>query len=100
MPNGPDKKSVIHRKPRDLEVFLPVGRDRIGSDRINIHPGIESALNIPWNELKYKTEGIKEFGIQNSGIGIERWSGFFSLTLPVLSSDHVWGSSWTSRRAS
>lgn len=45
---------------QDLKDFSHVGEE--GWKWVDIHKGIDSTLNIVWNELKYKCEIHKEFG--------------------------------------
>ncbi len=45
---------------QDLKDFSHVGED--GWKWADLHRGLESTLNIVWNELKYKCQVIKEFG--------------------------------------
>ncbi|MDC4226375.1 MAG: PAS domain S-box protein [Candidatus Manganitrophus sp.] len=55
-----DGMERVRRIVQDLKEFSHVGRaERM---RMNLNQGIESTLNIVWNELKYKAEVIKELG--------------------------------------
>ncbi len=49
-------KKIVH----DLKDFAHPGEDKLVSADIN--DGIESTLNVVWNELKYKAEVKKEYG--------------------------------------
>ncbi|TAK05945.1 MAG: PAS domain S-box protein [Candidatus Manganitrophaceae bacterium] len=50
----------VRRIVQDLKEFSHI--DRAERMRFNLNGGIESTLNIVWNELKYKAEVIKELG--------------------------------------
>jgi len=50
----------IKRIVIDLKDFAHPGEDKVQT--IDINKGIESTLNIVWNELKYKAEVKKEYG--------------------------------------
>ena len=49
-------KSIV----QDLKDFSHVGESE--KQMANIEQGLDSTLNVVWNELKYKTEVIKEYG--------------------------------------
>ncbi|MDY6790953.1 MAG: response regulator [Thermodesulfobacteriota bacterium] len=49
-------KKIVH----DLKDFAHPGEDKIQS--VNINDGIETTLNVVWNELKYKATVTKKFG--------------------------------------
>jgi PAS domain S-box-containing protein len=55
-----DGMERVRQIVQDLKEFSHV--DRAERMRFNINQGIESTLNIVWNELKYKAEVIKELG--------------------------------------
>jgi PAS domain S-box-containing protein len=55
-----DGMDRVRQIVQDLKEFSHV--DRAERMRFNINQGIESTLNIVWNELKYKAELIKELG--------------------------------------
>ncbi|MGY6519314.1 MAG: ATP-binding protein [Lysobacteraceae bacterium] len=46
---------------RDLKEFSHAGRDESWT-RVDLHRGLDSTLNIVWNELKYKARVRKEYG--------------------------------------
>lgn len=46
---------------RDLKEFSHTGRDESWT-RVDLHRGLDSTLNIVWNELKYKARISKEYG--------------------------------------
>jgi len=45
---------------RDLREFSHVGESEM--QYVDLHTGLESTLNVVWNEIKYKAEVVKEFG--------------------------------------
>jgi signal transduction histidine kinase len=45
---------------QDLKMFSHADSDEL--KMADIHSGLDSTLNVIWNELKYKTEVIKEYG--------------------------------------
>ena len=49
----------VKRIVRDLKDFSHV--DSGGHQQANLETGLDSTLNVVWNELKYKTEVIKEY---------------------------------------
>jgi PAS domain S-box-containing protein len=55
-----DGMDRVRRIVQDLKEFSHV--DRAERMRFNLNQGIESTLNIVWNELKYKAEVVKELG--------------------------------------
>lgn len=50
----------VRKIVQDLKDFSRVGGT--GWQRVNIHEGLESTLNIVWNEIKYKAEVDREYG--------------------------------------
>jgi PAS domain S-box-containing protein len=50
----------IKRIVQDMKSFAHPGEDKLKATDIN--KGLESTLNIAWNELKYKAEVVKDFG--------------------------------------
>jgi len=50
----------MHKIVRDLKSFSHVADEDWG--RADLHQGIDSTLNIVWNELRYKCQLIKEYG--------------------------------------
>lgn len=50
----------VKRIVQDLKDFSHVGESEM--QWANLEDGLESTLNVVWNELKYKTEVIKDFG--------------------------------------
>ena len=50
----------VRRIVQNLREFSHVDRDEMSL--ANLNDGVESTLNIVWNELKYKAEVVKEYG--------------------------------------
>ena len=50
----------VKRIVQDLKDFSHVGESE--KQWANLEAGLESTLNVVWNELKYKTEVVKEYG--------------------------------------
>ena len=50
----------VRKIVQDLKDFSRV--DSTGWQRANLHDGLESTLNIVWNEIKYKAEVDREYG--------------------------------------
>ena len=50
----------VKRIVRDLREFSHV--DRAEWEAVDLHQGLESTLNIAWNEIKYKAQVIREYG--------------------------------------
>ena len=50
----------VRKIVQDLKDFSRVGGT--GWERVNLHRGLESTLNILWNEIKYKAEVDREYG--------------------------------------
>jgi signal transduction histidine kinase len=53
--------SRVKKIVQDLKEFAHV--DRAEWQEADLHKGIDSTLNIVWNELKYKAEVVKEYGV-------------------------------------
>ena len=49
----------VHKIVQDLKDFSRVGGT--GWERVNLHQGLESTLNIVWNEIKYKAEVDRDY---------------------------------------
>lgn len=52
--------SRVKKIVQDLKDFSHV--DEAEWQWVDLHKGLESTLNVVWNELKYKTEVVKEYG--------------------------------------
>ncbi len=50
----------VRRIVQDLKDFSHAGE--VTRQRVDLHPGIDSTLNIVWNEIKHKATVIKEYG--------------------------------------
>jgi two-component system NtrC family sensor kinase len=50
----------VRRIVQDLKDFSHV--DNAELERVNLEKGLESTLNVVWNELKYKAKVVKEYG--------------------------------------
>jgi two-component system, NtrC family, sensor kinase len=46
---------------KDLKYFSHSGTDQDAWQRVDIHQSIESSVNIIWNEIKYRTELIRDY---------------------------------------
>ena len=55
-----DGLSRVRKIVQDLKTFSRVGEQEW--QEADLHQGIDSTLNIVWNELKYKCQVIKEYG--------------------------------------
>lgn len=53
----------VRRIVQDLKDFSHAGREA-GWRRVDLHKGLESTLNIVWNDLKYKAKVERQFGPQ------------------------------------
>lgn len=53
----------VRRIVQDLKDFSHAGREA-GWRRVDLHKGLESTLNIVWNDLKYKARIERQFGAQ------------------------------------
>jgi signal transduction histidine kinase len=51
----------VRKIVQDLKDFSHVGRDDAWR-KADLHKGLESTLNIVWNDLKYKAKVVKEYG--------------------------------------
>lgn len=51
----------VRRIVQDLKDFSHAGREA-GWRRVDLHKGLESTLNIVWNDLKYKAKVARQFG--------------------------------------
>ena len=51
----------VRRIVQDLKDFSHAGREA-GWRRVDLHKGLESTLNIVWNDLKYKARVARQFG--------------------------------------
>src|SRR5690606_22703386 len=50
----------VRKIVQDLKTFSRVGAQ--DSQEADLHQGLDSTLNIVWNELKYKCQVVKEYG--------------------------------------
>ncbi|HET6720961.1 MAG TPA: ATP-binding protein [Rhodocyclaceae bacterium] len=55
-----DGASRVRRIVNDLRDFSRSGDGRL--EWVDLHTGLESTLNVVWNEIKYKAEIVREFG--------------------------------------
>ncbi|MDZ4202285.1 MAG: GAF domain-containing protein [Gallionella sp.] len=60
MAQSKDGLARIRKIVQDLKDFSRVGEEEW--KWVNLHHGIDSTLNIVWNELKYKCQVVKEYG--------------------------------------
>lgn len=60
MAQSKDGLARMRKIVQDLKDFSHVGEE--GWKWVDLHRGIESTLNIVWNELKYKCQIVKEYG--------------------------------------
>lgn len=60
MAQSRDGLARMRKIVQDLKDFSHVGEE--GWKWVDLHRGIESTLNIVWNELKYKCRVVKEYG--------------------------------------
>lgn len=56
-----DGTARVRRIVQDLRDFSRIGD--ASWERSDLHAGLESTLNVVWNEIKYKAEIIREFGV-------------------------------------